>query len=918
MSAHHDPFSKGNPRVGVYFDRAKSPGASSLGEFEADPGRFLADASVPVSEGFARCWDYDAHFAQYVALDDEGSPAYARINKRGSSFVGDLVAVGGRVVCPLLVFDHDRHDADGNKIEWTSKELDEFVQFLVGSDPSLLPTYWYTTQHGSRFVYVLTQSVGVREAEGLMLGIMRDWAQRGLELDPSCKDWTRLFRLPRVLRGGNRTEQADYFECLTFDQLLDPSTIEPGSPSEVSAAVSVPEYPGEMPTPDECYELLWDISPKTGNPIKSSWQKTARQWLKGRASFDYAFEHKLIDEADSFEGKPFAGSNDALVRIFGQMIGMLARQEDATPEGIYALMGDCIDQMEPTEKHPDWHAVAWSIVCRMWANEQGQIEAEAKEREAHLAEAQETREDLVDLFRSKLPGQVPDDEHEAQAWLRERMIASTGTKHHVMTRDGNYTINAFGDSMLIPAIRDLGMDDVIEIHEMRGKVWQQRSPRSILNDRAIPISRVVCSAAEGVAHVQGDPGYRTLTIPVHQLDPHLEPEFSNEVDTWLQHFFGAEYDRGVEWLSHCLDVKRAICALNLYGASGAGKDMLVQGLAECFRYKSKTDGNKVFSRFNDSLLESPVVHFNEGVPTGNLPGCNTTDQTFRALVSGGNVAVEGKGEKVISAQVYPRIMFTSNDRDVTREILGDRDHSPNDLQAIGVRLLSIEVPEEAMEHLTRLGNYRHTRGWVKGDGPSRYVIAKHILWLFENRQEPRGTGRLLVEGDVAGLTRFVRRSRELGLLLGALYAFLERKGGLAGAARLAQHLREQGVAVLCSPHGSDLPSNGPAVVGSGTRGDGSVPLHGPGLYVTAAALQALVKAMPEFKDMSRSLNLNDLKNVGRKAGFLNDLDGRTTRIPGVGSRRYLHIDLAKLAAFWREDGEDYPRTRALLAEGDAS
>jgi len=925
-----------DPVVSVFNQRAASPGANSLDGFLREPGRYLADEHVPLSEAISRSWDEDAHLVMYAAYDDAGDPAYLRINKRKSTFVGDLMATGGAVRCSVIVLDHDlpkgeraqseygrpcecrecrKKMEDGGlpKGTWTEEGLGRFVQFLGQPDLGFSrPTYWYVTQHGSRFLYLLTEPVSHADAEGLMLGVMRDALAAGIELDIACKDFTRFYRLPRVLRDGQRTEEHPLFLSLEFGDLLDPATIVPGEASGLDDSfAAVTNYSGDLPTPDEGHELMWDVSPKTGREVRGKWAKTARQYLTGRDSHAYCFENRVIDEADFFEGKRFAGSNDALVRLIGQITGQLARQEGASPEGIYALLFDAVDQMEPTPKHPDWHAVAWDIICRMYSNEMGQIEAENQEREVSLAEAEEVREDLIAMYRSQSPGAVPDDESEAQAWLRERMIASTGSKHHIMMRDGTYSVCAFGDSMLIPAIRDLAMEDVIETHELRGKVWQQRAPRSILNDHAIPISRVVCSSAEHVASITGDPGYRTLTIPVHGLNPHLVPCYSEDVDTWLRHFFGEQYDRGIEWLAHSLDVRRSICALNLYGASGAGKDMLVAGIAECFRYASATDGNKVFARFNDCILDSPVIHFNEGVPTGNLPGCNTIDQTFRALVSGGDIAVEGKGDRVFNAQVYPRIVFTSNDRDIMRSIIGHRDLSDDDIRAIEIRLLSVEVGPAATRWLTDRGNYRFTAAWIRGDVPSRYVVARHILHLYANRSDPRGSGRLLVEGDVGGIGRMIHRSCELELLLNALHVFLEGGRGLIGATGIVNRLQDQGVAVLCPSSVTENPQR--SVVGAGARGSGSVPASGPGLYVTSGALKDLVRAMPEFREAPRSFSLNDLKSIGRKAGFLDDLPGKTTRINGGSPRRYMHVDLAKLSSFWREDGLDCPRTDSLLA-----
>ena len=886
MSAPHDPL------VAVLFSRER-PAASSLGEFVASPQRYLADAIVPLSEALATSWNADAHVLAYGLFDSDGDAAWARVKKR-SSFLAEHMADGGTAACSGIFLDHDLKDGD-KKGQWSSEALEDFIARIGDLPEHLIPSAWFTTLHGSRFCFTLTEPVSPSRAENLVRALIHEFAKVGVEMDSACTDWCRLFRLPRVLRDGVRTEEQSYFRCFEFDRLLDPSTItpeQPGSDGETFAAVA--EYRAELLTPEECHELLWDVSPKTGREVKSKWQKDARVYLTGRDSYDYCFNEKVIDEDDKFERKKFAGSNDALLRIFGQMVGQLARVEGASPEGIYALLLGCIDQMQPTAKHPDWHVTAWDLCCRMWSNEQAQLEAERRARESEIVQAVEVRQDLLSLFRDKLPEQVPADPQAAEQWLRERMVASTGQAHHLMMRDGTYTVNPCGDSMLIPTIRDLGMTDVIETHELHGKVWREKNPRSILNGQAIPISRVLCSSVEDVAFISGDPGYRTLTIPIHQLDPHLAPLHSDEVDEWLRHFFGAKYERGIEWLSHALDVKRPVCALNLFGAPGAGKDLLVAGISECFRYKTKTDGAKVFTRFNDPLLETPLVHFNEGVPIGNMPGCNTTDQTFRALVSGGSISIEGKGQKTITAHVYPRIIFTSNGLDVMRAILGPRDLSEEDLRAVEVRLLTIEVPPAAADFLRNRGNYRHTAGWIKGDVPSRFVIAKHILALFAARKPSKeGSGRLLVEGDAGGLAGQLRQSRELELVLHALHIVVEgRKGADAMlAASASNRLLGSGEIILCPP-------------------GAAAPQFGAGLYVTTNALGEVTRALSDR--VSIHVSASDLKHVGLKAGLIQD-PGRPVRIGKKDPKRYLRVDLAKALEFWIEDGRDCPRTRAMFA-----
>lgn len=770
-----------DPIIGIIHARDQHPAAKSLEELTSTDNTFC-DAHLPLSEALTREWEQDSHLILYrVDADQTGTEhAFARVSKR-SPFVPELISKGGRITVPILVFDHDRHDADGDKLPWSAEALEEFVQVLgeIFGDSNLEPTYWYTTKHGSRFVYVLTEPVDHLTAEALARGIIRDFGELGIELDDSCTDWTRLFRLPKTVREdtGLPFQESEHFMFLEGGPALDPSTIEPGEASQQDQFGAVSIYSGEMPDPDEAHDLLVKEG-KNGRRYDSDWVKAARTFLQGRDAFGVCFEHTPIDVS--------GGWNNGVTKLVGQVVGMTARLDEASPEGIYALLFPAIEQLQAEEdrgaRETDWFRTTWDLICRMWSNEQAQIEAENAERAKKAAEAAELRSELLDQLKTAQPDEVPEDEEEAERWFRQRMIASDGRRHHVMRADGSYNIRPVSDSMLVPMIRDLGMEDAIPTMELRGRAYVPRSAQSILNDCATPITALECSARLDVAHIEGSSGMKKLWIPVHRLNPKVVARFDPRVDEWLQLLGGPMYERLVEWLSHALNAKRAICALNLYGAPGTGKGMLAAGLAECFEGEQKNDG-RALGKFNIGLLDSPVVNCDEGVPNLKSDESLTVDQAFRSLVTGGRVTIRAMYQNPFNAEIYPRILFTSNDRDIIRSIVGHRDLTDDDIQAIEKRLLSIEVTDAAMRMLTSRGNYSYTAGWVSGAKQSDYIVAGHIRYLNEVAPPAqRGGNRLLVEGDVqTGLVRGMRlRSRSAQAVLRALVKMVGTPQGKRG------------------------------------------------------------------------------------------------------------------------------------------
>ena len=769
-----------DPTIGIIYARDKHPAAKRLADLtdEDVAALVLCDEHLPLSEALEKEWGNDAHLIMYrVDADPTGSEyAFLRVSKR-SAFVEQLEQAEGQIRVVALVFDHDlpklvREDGTSYKQEWSADSLEEFVQVLQEAVGTSIPepTAWYTTLHGSRFVYVLTEEVSHLDCEAMMRGMREQFAKAGIELDDARCDWTGLYRMPRTVREDTDVAY-EPAHLLTGGPLLDPSTVQ-RIEGVANSFADVDPYQGEMPDPDETRALL-EYKGENGRMYDSALVKTARTYLQGREAFGVVFEHKPIIAGES-------GWNNGVTRIVGQVVGMLARQDGASPEGCYALLHSAIEQLQDRENRganaTDWYTTAWSLVSRMWASEEAQIIAERQEAERAAAKGKEHRGTLLDKLRAARPDDVPEDPGEAHEWFQHCMIASDGRRHHIMNAEGDYNIRSVSDSMLIPMIRDLGMENTIPTTELRGKNVVQRSATSLLNDHATPITAIVCSATDEVAYIDGPAGHKVLHIPVHRLNLKLEARFDQRVDQWLQALGGDKYDQLTEWLAHALDVQRAICALNLYGSPGTGKGMLAAGLAECFEGETRNDG-RALGKFNVGLLDSPIVNCDEGVPKISSDEALTVDQAFRSMVTGGKLTVRAMHRDPFTADIYPRILFTSNDRDIIRAIVGHRDLTADDIRAIELRLLSIEVGDDAHSLLTRNGNFSYTKGWVAPR--SDYRLANHIMWLYEHRvQSQHGDNRLLVEGETStDLVREMRlRSKGAQIVLRSLVKMIESPG----------------------------------------------------------------------------------------------------------------------------------------------
>lgn len=732
-----------DPLIGVIFDRAAHPGAKTLAELRTNAGKYLCNDSLPLSAALAREWPADAHLLLYILRDEDGGPVTARVNKH-SAFTYEFLTAGGRVDVQIVALDYDNPEHG----TWAGPEAAaEWINKVFEADVPA-PTVLYTTRGGGRLVYVLTESIRGPEAESLVQRLIERWAAAGVPLDRKCADWTRLFRLPRALRadtGASFHTDPAFFE-ITDGPELEPRSLGALEARQAPAYAEVDDYDGRMPTVEECAELL-----KRGAK-QTDFAREAKRMLRGRESYALAFEEAQFDEKRLAEGW-----DNAVMFHVGQVVSMVCDIETSTPEGCFALLRGALEQLSAHDvERKDWLAIGWDKLRRVWAQESSKLKAERQERERLAAEGAARRVEIAQAVRAVTPEGMPSEPEDLASWLERRMIASDGRRHYVMKKDGSYNLGAVGDSMLIPMIRELGMDDTIPVKALKGHQLVYCGASEVLSKHAVPVVAVRCSARETIARIEGQEGERVLRVPIHRLNPKLTPAFSTEVDEWLRELFGTHYTIGTEWLAHALDVASPICALNLHGEPGSGKGMLAQGVAECFEGESPNDG-RAMDRFNLGLLRSPMIWCDEGIPQIRSLG-STTDQVFRTLVSGGPMQIEGKMRDVITADIFPRIVIASNNKDILRELIGNKDLTDDDVRAIEQRLLTVHVGPEARRLLSAKGNARYTRGWIAGEGPSNYVIANHIFHLFVARK-PSGSssGRFLVEGEMR--TELVRDLR---------------------------------------------------------------------------------------------------------------------------------------------------------------
>ncbi len=214
----------------------------------------VAHPSYPTAQAFATEHPFDAHFTCYGILHPDVvrsiepgpigaaacplsalSPELPRLTKGSLAFF-DTSDVAARATIPegagpfaritpyhvvgtVIAIDVD----NPYHAKWTETTLaDSAAVFERAGKANPLfaaPSLWYTTSGGCRYVWFLEHPVPVEGPGGLedlMRGMVAAACIAGINADPACKDWTRLFRFPRVRRedkanSEQRTQEQPYF-----------------------------------------------------------------------------------------------------------------------------------------------------------------------------------------------------------------------------------------------------------------------------------------------------------------------------------------------------------------------------------------------------------------------------------------------------------------------------------------------------------------------------------------------------------------------------------------------------------------------------------------------------------------------------------------------------------------------------------
>jgi len=701
---------------------------------------------MPLDKALATEWPTDAHFTSYYP---EGQDSWPRLNKSVLSQFRDTV--GGDIFTTCFVFDWD---SPGHK-SLTPQSYEAMCDTLLkAADNGLaLATNWttlYSTRAGLRLIYVLDTPIPCDQSEPWMRAVVRDFAEHGIHIDPLF-DWTRLMRLPRVVRDGEQTWRAATFEQVDQDLTFDHTSLV-AVDMVVSRGKSIPAEDLDIPMPDPstARELLRTRSTKTGRPILTPWAKKAKTRLRGKDCYGAFFGGEAL-------GLP-GERHTTIFRYAGQACKLLARLEGASPELIFGLFVDATFKIDPDTCERDPFETVWKAVCYCWAQEAVAMEDEEEQRREEEKGAASLQDKVLHGMRGWCDApELHGDDELAYEWMSGHMIASSDSHFFVMTPNGYYDSLPVTKTQLASRIRTLGMGSLIQLmrQDSQTLAWVPRPIQSVIDEYATTVSAVHGKINETRgAHIENiDQPHALLIENMYHLRTDVEPVYHAEVDEWLEALGGEHAPALRRWIGLALDfLAGPICALSISGPPSIGKGLLMQGLSECVNTETYGTTSE-FGAYQSSLNVSPFIYLNEGLPSGQM-GVKGIADTFREFIDGSPQVVNQKYKPLRTVFNPLRVVLSANNDEIVGLLTGGRDLTPEDQHALAMRIYHIEADEKAAYYLKQKGGFLHTarpgRRWVRGPDGSKsdYILAQHFLWLYTQRPPVPEGNRLLMQGSV--------------------------------------------------------------------------------------------------------------------------------------------------------------------------
>lgn len=728
------------------------PSVSTLGEAEdVSTSMVLEDA---LQSQFAEDW----HCVPYYVVLPDGERLYARIVKRGVDKrladqtlrhclgADELEEAGCRIVVRHLMadIDNDSHaqweEGSPGKTKALAAVDDALEACMTVGFP---PTAIYTTRGGLRIMWRLTEEMDAADSEHALAWLAVQLMERcDFYVDGGALDWTRLQRLPCVVRDGEAQHEQDWYHLyLQPDHDVRPNELGRMEPRRARELLKT----GNVAT-DTLKARILGLKPKTPStvvlgPCPDPEQAEALAWLDLDQRTLRAVAEKLVQNINRDQRQvvqyrqtlPDGHRDTRLTSIVGSLCGAAERKvPEATPELMLGLLAPLLRSLEPDGDTPDWFQCAWDKIGR-WFSESLAVEKVEEER-AELSAPVTTRFDREELllrgFRQHNAALAEglSDEELTELITDMAILGRKPTECYRLTPDGSYFPVPERWARCVHTV--LSHDAFPqEVHDRF--MWETEKGTQYKDDPKFfdkeawrgHVHDVRYSARRGEGLTIDTEGRMVLSLAIHQVRGDIEPVYHQKVDDWLRELFTAEWDAMQRYLSFFTFADRALVALVMTGAARTGKTLFMSALGNLFSPEGpvKDMGD---TRFNSRALQSPVWVYDESLPT-QASNVKRFDAYLRERISGNWMTIERKGIDQFPVQMFPRFVFAANNDMILRKIFGSTDLNTYDQDALSERLLICPVGEEARVKVDK------AKAHFGSETALLHGVSQHLMWYRE-------------------------------------------------------------------------------------------------------------------------------------------------------------------------------------------
>ncbi|MCP4612135.1 MAG: hypothetical protein GY845_25855 [Planctomycetes bacterium] len=680
-----------------------------------------------------------------------GLPRWPRLNK---PILPEIREQGQDVVMTHFAFDYDTGEGDDH-IPWTDESFNPFVELVKKLTHPLLSKWaaLYTTIKGARFIYQLSQPIPVDIAESNLTWMINEFHNAGFtNIDTSCKDWTRLFFCPRIVKDGQHTDQGKYFSVdYRPEAVIDIGELGELSPRTVAVKREFNVSKAKMPMIPALENYLQITNRQTGRKKATAFYKRAKKALIDSGS---PYIDILFDDVPPY----WENRNNEICKMLGNIVPILLHKTRADINQIFALV---INPVQTLDTDQNWPVHTWGALVDIYARETTKFNVIMSE----LAEKESVKLDSLDrIVRGMQKWSKDPDIHAGGETAREaakkKLFAVDGIGFFIMGKNGQYINTLLRDRQIITSIRDCHLNNIIETtREIKTGETIDVSAPAIINKYGTTIThieyRITMNNLNGFLEYPDNNDFASMVLSLYRRNPLLTPTYDPVVDAWLAAFGGVHYKAICKWIANALAFEEGtICALSIKGSPSIGKQLLIRGLAECLEKPTHATGI-VLEEQSSALMHTPFLNINEEWPWKMTKRSPT--EAFKVFVGGDMIEINEKFQPIVHIYNPVRLIMTANNMGLVEKILNSKELSLDDRTAIGLRLFHVDLDNTGAIFLESIGNNATTAkpgaSWIKPEGSANlqteYKVAKHFLWLHANREKSEGPmlDRLLMMGN---------------------------------------------------------------------------------------------------------------------------------------------------------------------------